>query len=295
MQFLLISFLAFISLSYSISPICTKFDTPNEGWYWPQDGMLIQLANCKNMVAVCMKGPHYEGWYANDELVVASPCNVLEKRDIGDVCSTNNDCGNDYCGKQIGRCSDLGSCAVVPEFCTKDLRPVCGCDGLNYSNPCSAASKGVSINYPGWCHDGVDCESNSDCQFGQYCSKPDHSCASQGTCLPIPSFCTMEHNPVCGCNGNNFTNPCHAMTNGTSVDYYGTCGTVGSCRNNTDCSPQEFCVKNLGDCVGYGECMLKPHLCTMEYSPVCGCNAVTYSTLCVAYAEGINVKGKGEC
>jgi len=295
--FLLTSFLAFISLSYTSSvPLCTKFDTPHEGWYWSDDGTLIRLADCKYQTVECsFVGTYLEGWYANDahELVVAGPC---AKRDIGDDCATNDDCGDDYCIKPTGRCSDAGACALVPYVCTKDLRPVCGCDGRNYSNPCVAASNGVSIDYPGWCRNDLNCQSNYDCtDYAHYCSKPDHSCASLGLCLPMPSLCTMEHKPVCGCNGQSFPNPCHAMSNGTNVDYYGECGSLGSCKNNTDCGSNEFCSKNVGDCSGYGECTPKPDLCSMEYDPVCGCDAATYSTLCIAFAEGMNVKGKGEC
>ncbi|XCN75455.1 MAG: Kazal-type serine protease inhibitor domain-containing protein [Candidatus Electrothrix aestuarii] len=38
-------------------------------------------------------------------------------------------------------------------MCTRQYEPVCGCDGRTHSNPCTAASAGVSISHPGRCQD----------------------------------------------------------------------------------------------------------------------------------------------
>jgi len=298
MQFLMtISFLTFFSLYSSSSlPICTKLHSPYEGWYWTHDGSLIRYGKCELETLECgFVGTQYEGWYVNRELLAPGPCKE-NLRDEGDICSTNDDCGNDYCGKPTGRCSDLGNCTYIPTFCTRDLRPVCGCDGRNYSNACNAAMNGISVDYTGWCSDDEACVNNSQCANDEYCSKDDQSCHAQGTCLPLPSICTMHFDPVCGCDGTDYPNPCHAMSNGTNVFYYGECGNVvASCKNNSDCSPTEFCAKDVGDCIGVGECVPKPELCTMEYAPVCGCDMKTYSTHCIAFGSGTNVLRRGEC
>ena len=63
----------------------------------------------------------------------------------------------DYCAMALGECERVadaaGVCMPRPEICTMDYRPVCGCDGETYSNPCAAAAKGVNIAYRGMCMD----------------------------------------------------------------------------------------------------------------------------------------------
>src|SRR5690606_18224541 len=50
-----------------------------------------------------------------------------------------------------GAADQLGTCTTVPEICTMDYRPVCGCDDKTYSNSCAAHSKGVSVANEGEC------------------------------------------------------------------------------------------------------------------------------------------------
>ena len=65
------------------------------------------------------------------------------------------------------------------------------------------------------------------CRANQWCDFPQNAACGVGdqlgTCRPRPDFCTREYMPVCGCNGETYSNACQAAAAGFDVAYVGAC------------------------------------------------------------------------
>ena len=218
----------------------------------------------------------------------------------GEVCEAGDCCPPGYyCARPIGGCDGPGVCTAIPEMCTRELNPACGCDGETYSNPCMAAAAGASIAHMGACEDDPveGCSDNGDCPRGAFCRKDEGECDAVGECIDRPDFCPEIFDPVCGCDGQTYGNACMAARSGTSVDHVGVCDgePAEDCEGNADCPRGTYCQKGEGECDAVGECAISPEACVALFDPVCGCDGQTYSNACMAASVGVSVDHVGEC
>ncbi len=206
-----------------------------------------------------------------------------------------------YCHFLDGECEGPGECEYRPDACPHVWDPVCGCDGLTYSNSCFAAMAGVSVAYEGEC-EVTECYGDEDCMSSysdqMYCHYPDGVCEGPGECEIKPDICPKYYYPVCGCDGVTYGNPCEAAAAGVSIDYYGECEVTG-CYSDEEClSPSTdrmYCHFRDGACEGPGECEERPLYCPEYYYPVCGCDGETYDNPCFAAAAGVSIDYYGQC
>jgi hypothetical protein len=203
-----------------------------------------------------------------------------------------------YCELPAGECSsaDLqGRCEEIPATCPEFFLPVCGCDGATYANDCLRRQAGAQRAHTGTC---ADCVSNEQCERDAYCAKSPGHCDARGTCTPRPVGCPDNVDPICGCDRATYFNPCEAAAAGVNVAHAGECADLCGGLVGVPCPDGEFCDLPAGQCGVLdlsGRCVEVSGACPEFYSPVCGCNGVTYANDCLRQAAEAQKAHDGPC
>jgi hypothetical protein len=182
-------------------------------------------------------------------------------------------------------------CCQTPTGVAVDAegRPVGDLDG-----DCDTDLNDYALFQRGFTGPLTGCCDNADCPPQQYCSTEAGACGQPGVCVAVPTDCAAVYIPVCGCDGQTYSNDCYAAAAGVSVDYEGVCAN-GPCTTNDDCNPGDYCNVGVGNCNGSGTCAEIPSHCVNVYVPVCGCDGQTYGNDCFAAQAGVSVDYAGEC
>ena len=165
------------------------------------------------------------------------PVEVGEGERCGGFTSPARICQPDlHCMPAAGACNvpDVpGVCEVTPTGCSREFVPVCGCDGKTYNNDCLRRAERVALAHPGACRqppgeEGDACGGFAGlrCGEGLTCDAPPDTCQVfdlPGVCKVIPTGCSREFAPVCGCDGTTYNNDCLRLSARAAKAHDGAC------------------------------------------------------------------------
>ncbi len=214
-----------------------------------------------------------------------------------------------------------GSCEILCDQdcnCIHLYEPVCGEDGETYPNACEAGCVDVELLHEGACEEpcapvlcDLHCElgfmlDEQGCEICR-CREPEplecraaRDCPQPGApncwaeciegncevhCNEEPCLCPRLYDPVCGIDGESYSNACEADCAQVEVVHEGLCEEPEECHEDLNCAEGLICRED--------HC--EPCICTHIYRPICGVDGETYGNACIARCAHMEVAYEGEC
>ncbi|KAL3769180.1 hypothetical protein ACHAW5_000650 [Stephanodiscus triporus] len=186
------------------------------------------------------------------------PCQLGSFADPAMTCALG-----EFCQLDMSVCNDVsgihnGTCTAIPQFCTQEYNPVCGCDGEDYSNACSAHAQGVSVSGMGLCPKTTTTTAEttepSVANNGLVTVVSLPSCIAGLTCFELGSKCTRGTETCCGQTFDSFE--CTCQDTGNGVFAYSGCFFTDACLIPACCRDRPIAASPppaIGTCTSVGD------------------------------------------
>ncbi|XP_035210218.1 agrin-like, partial [Stegodyphus dumicola] len=212
--------------------------------------------------------------YSNDCELQRNACIQMKHVSVVHIgeCDYTGPCSNYICsfGAICMLNNDIPGC-VCPS-CTEEFDPVCGTDGMSYTNECKMKResceqrKEISIAYTGLCNvcSHTQCEYYAECELD--------SNTGRASCV-CPQKCVKVEAKVCGNDGVTYQNECELRVSACNKKQYIIVASKGPCDQclNVHCKYGARCED--------GRCVC-PTDCPEIYEPVCSSDGATYANDC---------------